>query len=366
MNTKIYALIIALLLSYQSFAQKDSTTQKRFSITPLPLIVSDPFMGLGLGALANINQLIGDAKTTRFSNYQVYAMKTTNGQFAAQANHTLFTNNESWMIQGKLQYLDWPENVYVLGARTSSSNDAVERISYKAIEFEESLLKKVGEKNFIGLQYRLYNCWDIKSDKADSVSFFEKNAIGNKQFISSSFGVRFIHDSRDNVQNAYKGNYAEVTINPNFSFLGSTQQWTNIRVDMRSYIMLNKNINHAQVLAGRIMYEQAIGDVPYMIMPMFGRYFTTRGYVQGRYRGKTFASAEAEYRAHLWKRLGGVAFAGLHTVCEPNGNFQSVNPTAGGGIRLMLNKSQRINLRVDYAVGIQGEGGLYFQITEAF
>jgi outer membrane protein assembly factor BamA len=365
MKNKIYVIIITLFTSVQVFAQKDSTAQKRLSITPLPLIVKDPFMGWGYGALANVNFMIGDANTTRFSNAQVYAMGTTKGQFAAQANHTIFTNNEEWMIQGKFQYLDWNENVYGLGARTDSNMS--ENIKYKAIEFEQSFLKKVGKKNFIGLQYRLYNCWDIVPD--NNIRFFksDNNVIGKESFVSSSIGLRFIHDSRDNVQNAYKGNYAEVTVNPNFTFLGSTQQWTNIRVDLRNYVMLNKNINHPQVLAARVMYEQAIGDVPYMIMPMFGRYFTTRGYVQGRFRGKTFISTEAEYRAHIWKIFGGVLFAGLHSVSEPNGSIQNINPTAGGGVRIMLTKSQRVNLRIDYALGlINNEGGLYFQITEAF
>ncbi len=346
------------------FAQSDSTT-KRFSITPLPIIVSDPFMGLGFGALANANFLTGNVHSTRYSNAQVYAMKTTNGQLAAQINHTIFTNNEKYFIQGKIQYLDWPENVFALGGNTSREND-IERISYKALEFEERIMRKFGKNNFIGVQYRLYNFWNISSNQVDSISFYSKNATGKQSFTSSSIGLHFIHDSRDNVQNAFKGNYAEVAINPNLKELGSTQYWTNIRVDLRTYKMLNSNLQHPQILAARVLYEQAIGDVPYMLMPMFGRYYTTRGYVQGRYRGNSFVSSELEYRAHIWKAIGGVMFAGAHAVSETDGTYQYINPTAGAGVRIMLNKSQRTNLRVDYAIGKQNEGGLYLQVTEAF
>ncbi len=353
-----------IIISQKTLAQVDSST-KKFSVTPLPIIVSDPFIGFGYGVLANANFMLGDKKTTRFSNAQLYLIKTTHGQFAIQGNHTLFTNNEDWMIQGKLQYLDWPENTFALGARSSREND-IEKISYKALEFEERIMKRIGKKNFIGLQYRLYNCWNLASDKPDSTSFFAQHAIGTQQFTSSSIGLHFINDSRDNVQNAFKGNYAEIALNPNFKELGSTQTWTNLRVDLRTYFLLNNNEKNSKVLALRTLYEQAFGNVPYMIMPMFGRYFTTRGYVQGRYRGKTFMSVEAEYRAHIWKAIGCVVFAGVQTVSEPDGSFQYINPSTGLGARIMLNKSQRTNLRIDYAKGLNGEGGLYLQVTEAF
>lgn len=357
-------VILAISISQQIMAQNDSTT-KRYSITPLPIIVSDPFIGLGYGALVNTCFMIGDPKSTRFSNAQLYVINTTNGQFAAQANHTVFTNGEKWIFQGKLQYLNWPENVYALGANTSKEVDK-EVISYKAIEFEQRIMKRIGKKNFAGLQYRLYDCHDIKSNKTDNSGFFETNAVGSKAFTTSSIGLHFIHDSRDNVQNAYTGNYAEVALNPNFKTIGSTQNWTNFRVDVRTYFNLTKNEKHNKVIAFRTLYEQAFGNVPYMIMPMFGRYYSTRGYVQGRYRGKTFISAESEYRAHLWKALGGVLFASAQTVSEPNGSIQYVRPAVGGGVRIMLNKTQRTNLRIDYAKGIQNEGGLYLQVTEVF
>lgn len=357
-------ILFTLVMSLHVWAQEDSTA-KRFSLTPLPILVSDPFIGFGYGALANMNFMLGQAEHTRYSNAQLYAIKTTHGQFAAQANHIVFTNHERWMIQGKLQYLDWPENVYALGARTSREADK-ERISYKALEFEERVMKRIGSKNFIGLQYRLYDCRNLRSDQADSNSFFAQHAIGTGSFRSSSIGPHFLHDSRDNVQNAYSGHYAELAVNPNLKATGSTQNWINLRADLRTYHLLNKNMSNPHVLAARVMYEQAVGDVPYMIMPQFGRYFTTRGYVQGRYRGKLFLSAEAEYRAHIWKILGAVAFAGAQTVSEPDGNIAYVNPSAGGGLRVMLNKAQRTNLRVDYAVGIRGESGLYLQVTEVF
>ncbi len=356
----LVCLVLCLLMGYkQGNAQADST--KKLSYSLLPVLVSDPFIGFGYGVLTNVNFLLGAKETTRFSNAQAYVINTTNGQFAAQFNHQIFTNNESWIWQGKLQYLNWPENTYALGSNTQ--DNVKENVAYKAIELEERILRKLKTNHFLGLQYRLYTCWDLKSDK-DTLSFFENNAIGTKQFTASTLGVHYIFDSRDNVQNAYKGKYLEVAINPYSKILGSTQDWLNMRLDARYYHQFKTTRN--LVFANRIMVEQALGDVPYMIMPQTGRQFTTRGYVQGRYRGKLLLHYEAELRAHLWRFIGGVAFAGVNTLSEPNNEIKYINPNMGAGLRFNINKSQRTNIRVDYAVGLNNNSGLYFQICEVF
>lgn len=361
--TFTWCMLIGLLLSNKLiYAQTDST--KKISFTLLPILVSDPFIGFGYGVLTNVNFLLGPKETTRFSNAQAYVINTTNGQFAAQFNHQIFTNNENWIWQGKLQYLNWPENTYGLGSNTQD-NVATdkENVAYKAIELEERVLRKLKSNHFLGLQYRLYTCWDLKSDK-DTLSFFENNAIGTKQFTASTLGVHYIFDSRDNVQNAYKGKYVEVAINPYATVLGSTQNWLNLRLDARSYHQFKTK--RTMVFANRILVENTLGDVPYMIMPQSGRLFTTRGYVQGRYRGNLFLHYEAELRAQLWRFIGGVAFAGAHTLSEPNGEIKYINPNMGAGLRFNINKSQRTNIRVDYAVGLNNNSGLYFQICEVF
>jgi hypothetical protein len=341
-------------------AQTDSS--KHLSYSFLPIIISDPFVGLGYGVLTNINFILGPKETTRFSNGQAYVLKTTNGQFAVQANHQIFTKNEEWIFQGKLQYLDWPENVYGLGANTNEK-ETKELVSYKALDFEERILRKLKQYHFLGLQYKLYSAIDVKSDSGIN-KIYSNGAIGYNSFTASGIGVHYIYDSRDNVQNAYKGKYVEVALNPYSKLLGSTQNWMNIRLDARLYYQLKTT--KTMVIANRFLAEQAIGDAPYMIMPQTGRLFSTRAYVQGRYRGKLFLAYEAELRAQLWKFIGGVLFAGANTVSEQNDEIKYINPSAGAGLRFNINKTQRTNIRVDYAIGKDNNSGLYFHITEVF
>jgi hypothetical protein len=367
MKTKTLLKLLAILtliflLNFQKLnAQTDSSKHVSFSF--LPIVISDPFVGLGYGLLTNVNYVLGLKETTRFSNTQAYILKTTNGQFAAQLNHQIFLKDEKWIVQGKLQYLDWPEYTYGLGANTPSDGLIKDTVKYKAIDFEERVLYKLKKYHFIGIQYKLYSAWDVYGGKAPG-QFFEENAIGTNKFTASGLGAHYIYDSRDNVQNAFKGKYIELAVNPYAEFMGSTQNWTNLRLDARTYYQFKTT--RTMVIANRFIAEQAIGDAPYMIMPQTGRLFTTRAYVQGRYRGNLFLAYEAELRAHLWRFIGGVAFAGANTVSEPNGDIKYINPSAGAGLRFNINKAQRTNIRVDYALGANSNSGLYFHITEVF
>lgn len=101
---------------------------------------------------------------------------------------------------------------------------------------------------------------------------------------------------------------------------------------------------------------------PYLDLPATGwdTYSVTgRGYIQGRFRGTSLAYAEAEYRFNLTRSrvLGG-------SVREWRVGQRL---RAGGtGIRLCLNKQVGSYLAVDYAWGIQGSQGVFFNLAEVF
>jgi hypothetical protein len=72
----------------------------------------------------------------------------------------------------------------------------------------------------------------------------------------------------------------------------------------------------------------------------------------------------------LFWRLGAVGFAGIGNVGSrfSDVNFQELIYSYGGGLRLALNRRERLNLRVDYGwrIGQVLSNGLYFQLGEAF
>jgi len=115
--------------------------------------------------------------------------------------------------------------------------------------------------------------------------------------------------------------------------------------------------------------------VPYLDLPavgwdQFGR--SGRAYPQGRFRGQDINYFEAEYRVPLQKNkdtFGAVAFVNGTTASNRDagqGLYEYVNPGAGVGLRIMINKAARTNLALDYAWGSYGASGFYLSVNEAF
>jgi hypothetical protein len=64
-----------------------------------------------------------------------------------------------------------------------------------------------------------------------------------------------------------------------------------------------------------------------------------------------------------------VAFVTMTTVSNRESGeklFDSVAPSVGGGLRLLLNKRSRTNLCFDFAWGKDGSSGVYLAIQDAF
>ena len=120
-------------------------------------------------------------------------------------------------------------------------------------------------------------------------------------------------------------------------------------------------------LAGGI----ATGDVPFDGYQSYGVRNNLRGYQTGKYKGKNMVALQAEYRRKIYKRWGAVAFAGTGSIWgnENNGEefFERDQlPSVGIGARYMISLEKRINLRLDFATGVDGNQGVYFGIMEAF
>jgi outer membrane translocation and assembly module TamA len=93
-----------------------------------------------------------------------------------------------------------------------------------------------------------------------------------------------------------------------------------------------------------------------------------RGYYDGRYRDRQQLVFQSELRHSFNKRFGAVAFGNFGDVGKDFTDF-SINDlkyTYGAGLRYAINKSEKLNLRLDYGIGPGKNHGLYFELGEAF
>jgi hypothetical protein len=92
-----------------------------------------------------------------------------------------------------------------------------------------------------------------------------------------------------------------------------------------------------------------------------------RGYYGGRFTDKCLMAYQAEYRRLLFWRIGIVAFAATGEVAPVPGQFDidGLHYAYGGGLRFMLSKTEKLNLRIDYGIAPHSNA-FTVQLREAF
>lgn len=339
----------------------DSLEQKRFTILFLPVLELDPVMGVGFGVNMPFNFRVDKSGQTRASNGYFFGLQTIRNQFLASSNHMIFFKKEKYLMEGFLDFRRFPQNFYGIGARTPQETETL--IDYKTFQLRERFLKKLSYKWFLGLQYRFLSIWNVDPlENQQAINDVLFPDFGD--FRISGLGLHVLYDSRDNVLNSKSGNFSELRSDHYGGILGGNYAFHTISLDLRKFFSLHPQ--KKQVLATRFYGVFNRGQVPFFDMPQTGNLYSTRGYVLSRYKGRHFASAEAEYRFHIWKPIGATTFANLHSVSEIDNKFHKINPAAGIGLRYLLNKSEDINVRLDFAIGRDGNYGVYILYAEAF
>ncbi len=207
-------------------------------------------------------------------------------------------------------------------------------------------------------------------------AYSEEYGFDPKSDSLSGLSLNAMYDSRDSAINAYRGRYALASFRYNFSFLGSDQDASSLWLEYRDYFDLSQGKARDILAIWAFGNFTTSGDLPYLDLPatsydQFAK--SGRGYVQGRFRGKHMLYTEVEYRRHLfdaWKfPVGAVAFLNAQTASSEGNNiglFEYIEPGGGGGLRVMLQKTTRTNLTLDYGVGAYGSSGMYIRLNETF
>jgi hypothetical protein len=83
-----------------------------------------------------------------------------------------------------------------------------------------------------------------------------------------------------------------------------------------------------------------------------------RGYYRGYYRYKNYYAFQTEFRMMVSNRFGFATWVGaaLNSDTWPN---------AGLGLRVRVNKHDKLNIRGDFGIGRE-QNGFYLDIAEAF
>lgn len=378
-----------MMISHSLWAQKKvHDAVKRFthaqdSIKPhesgvfvLPLIYYTPDTRWAAGAFVvyyfhfgeKLGKLDKKPYPTRLSYVKFLADYTQNLQLDVWSSWNIFTRREAWLIKGEARYRIYPDRFYGIGNRTP--NSAMERYEFDYTSLKLLTLKRIhpnGWKSsiFVGPDIQYTYAWNMRVSPDGQLN--EGLITGSRGGLNSGAGFVALMDSRDNVVNASRGFLLEASsyfFDPAF---GGSFNYDNFNFIYNTYNRIFKSRKRIHVLATNLVMNLNSGDVPFLNLATVGNDDLLRGYPRYRFRYHNFIGGQVEYRFPIKGRFGGVGFVGGGEV------FNSINEISlgslkysyGGGLRFMVNRSERLNIRLDYGIGL-GSQSFYISMTEAF
>ncbi len=348
------AILVVFVFVHLFAPGQEKKETRNFSVLPVPAIGYSPETKTYIGAVTLFTFNNPDDSLSRTSNAKIEFNYTWNKQVIVESGWNYFSPGEKWFTRGLLHYSKYPDLYYGIGFETPEENE-VSFQSNRAV-LEADAFRNVGNKWFAGagVNFKSYN----KIEYLEEGDYYPELSNGN------NFGVKImlLKDSRNNILTPSKGNYLEFSNSFNFS----ESFYSVTTIDFRKYLEFGKKEN--QVLAGRIYHSTVWGNPPFYDYAEIGGDKLTRGYYLGRFRDKNLSTVQLEYRNHLFWRIGMAAFGGISMVYEEFNKIQNkaFKPNAGLGLRFLVDKKENTNLRIDYALGREGQSGFYISFGESF
>ena len=359
MRVKLFFLFILLQLLSLAQTNGDTTDHKRIKLLALPVIYYQPEtkFGGGIAGLLRFKQK-SEPDSMRHSNIMFVFSGTQLGQILSGIPFQMWFDKEKYNIYGEADFKSI--NYLFFGIGNHIPSYFRERYYANNPQFTINALRRVYPYLYLGLKYR-YDYTNIT--QLSDTGRLIKGIIGNKGGTISGAGSTVKYDNRDNQFYATKGYYVEFFALTNGKLIGSDYRFDKYSLDASTYLTLSPK----QVLAFNAYGVVTSGTVPFYQMAVLGGEYKMRGLYQGRYRDKDCWVLQAEYRAHLFWRVGAVAFAGIGNVASQLNqfNYKYTRLAFGGGIRAIVDKKQHLNLRFDAGYS-NNRFNYYLTLGEAF
>lgn len=375
----------------------DSVNKLHSNFTTLPSAGFNPSVGLAVGVTSTAGVSFGNPITTTLSVLNANIYLSTKKLIQFEAKNNIFTNNDTYNIQGGLQMgrtvaLDYGvgtghmvrgEGSFSLDGLPLSNNPDVFPIQNGYVKFSERVYREVFSHFYIGAGFTINTYKNIDDERKIGPSVnthnFRYSMINN--FPSASYAANGLlfnveYNTRDHINRPYRGMYIDVVLRTNERWMRSSSNAYLLKTELRKYWSLSK-VNPEHVLAFWYWGSYLLsGKLPYLELPGTGSDQANRmgrGYTIGRFKGHSFMFSEMEYRFPVTpnKLLSAVAFVNAQSASSQRINndinlMEFVEPGGGVGLRLLFNKYTRSNLCIDYAMGSYGSKGLFVGLNEVF
>ena len=333
----------------------------RRRVFPVPVLGYTPETSLMFG-VALVGVAAGPPDTTgrsptRPTTALLTAVYTLKEQFQLNVEVDRWTAGNGWHLAGGAGMERFPTQFHGIGA---SATDTSETYTPQHLILAAAAQRRVAPHLYAGLGYRLNHTRMVETEPLGRLA--PGTVTGSRGGTETMLTLDGVWDSRDLLYMTRRGGYLRVAFGFADPALGGDHSWRRYTADLRGYRAAG-NV----VLAAQAVVDATDGNVPFELLPRLGGQNLLRGYTGPRFLDGAMTAAQAEARVPVASVVTVVAFGGVGSTAP---SLRSIGDgpwrlAGGAGIRLLVDRANGLQLRMDYAVA-KGGGALYVAAGDAF
>ncbi len=352
-------LLVPVLLAGSSHAGgQTDTPATATSLHGFPYAYYTPETDWAFGGTAIVTFRPGGDPALNPSSVTLDAFYTIKKQFKCSVEPEIYLSGNRYLLSGSIGYGKIVDKFWGIGPRTADSDSTEYVKGMFQIQLRGQVL--LLEHLKCGVLVEFERVWMI--DRERSSLLRGEKTPGSQGATSSGAGIALSWDSRDNIFFPTRGSFHQLEYTVFGDLLGGGYAYQRTLLDLRTFMPVGNAVIGVQV------YGMAVGGTtPFWRLALLGGDYIMRGYYLGRYRDNVTVASQAECRVMIVGPFGAAAFLGAGGVAARPGEFRvdQLEPSYGAGLRFMLDRKEKLTLRVDAGFG-SGTSGIYFDVREAF
>ena len=350
----------------RNFMNPDSLASINFSLIPVPIVSSSPETGIRFGMSLDYFFNAKDKSKTQNNEARgsfLFGQITysTLNQLDLMGGWQVFTKGEKWVLRGRAGYSAFEERIWGIGMNTVAEKDYWE-FNYTRAFLESRFYRQLKNNWFAGISINYNNTFDVRFSKPLSPAFNYSDGVTGSTVLG--IGPAILLETRDYPFSARQGVYLEA-IYQHFLPVGSLPYaYQQLILDYRKFHPLGKE----NTIGYQLFHQSTTGAVPLRELPRVGSPALLRGFFGGRYRNKSLTALQGEYRFQVWRWIHASVFGagGFNDAAVRDYHLPDLLFSGGGGLRFLVNKKNRMFVRMDYALNSTMGGAFYLRLNDAF
>lgn len=337
--------------------KKDSLVWKK-TIIPVAFYLPETSLAAGASGILTFKKASAPEEE-RSSQILFAAIATLKRQVEFITAYEIYKNQRKHRFKGELGYYRYFYNYFGIGAQSRSEDHEVYNVNFPRATF--SYARKLYKVFNVGLGYKM-DRFDIYEREAGGLLDLTRPIGWEGGFKSNAMALFFV-DTRDNINAPKRGLYAELTVEQSLAWFFSDFDYLKMDIDLRYF----SDLKNDWVLGHQLWITHSTSGTPFYDLAHISTASRSRGFDDRRFISYSMATLQSELRFPIMGKFRASAFYSYNVMPDKWSDLFANEEylTYGIGLRYILNRENRTNIRLDIARG-DGKMNFYLTANEAF